>query len=269
IYIPKIAEVEVLKYIEKKTKKKQNTEKLRELWQTLKHNLKIQEAQDPQAEEIAKEIIGKRDPSDIPFVSLYVDIGATAIVTNDNDYDTPSVKKFSVGDLNNIVAVFHRGIFSFFVMNDVLPLVIEGISKIIIAIVKSLYQFLVLIFNICVSTLTGAISKLSNFLSKIPSNAQIAIVLSCTLLALFLAFHKGARDKISGFIKSMWDKIKSFVITITNFISNAIGKLIQYAKLSGPYVGMSLTILLEIHKHIIVISEEIKNLGLERIAHYS
>jgi predicted nucleic acid-binding protein len=38
---------------------------------------------------LANLIIGARDPKDIPFVALYIDLGADKIITYDKDFEQP------------------------------------------------------------------------------------------------------------------------------------------------------------------------------------
>lgn len=85
---------------------------------------------------------------------------------------------------------------------------------------------------------------------------------------LLMIFHDGVKNKISSAAKQVWNGIKSKIIALTTWLSDVIGKLIHYAKLSAPYIGTSAEIFVEIHKHIIAMTEEIKNLKLENVANY-
>jgi predicted nucleic acid-binding protein len=267
IYTPKEAEAEVLDYIENKAKKNESKTKLRKAWKNLKPILKIREVMNSEAKKIAKEMIRDRDPNDAPFIGLYFELGATAVLTSDRDYESATVRKFNIAELNDVVAVFHKGFFSFFIMNDITPLVLEGLSKLVMAIAKVLFGFLKQLFEIGVGVISGAFEKIGELISKIPKNAQkwITVGLFAAAAAVLLAtiFYEGARKKVTGAIKSVWNNIKPVLEKIVNWLTNIINSLIHYAKLSGPYIGTSVEILAEIQSHIAEISEKIKNLGLE------
>ncbi|WKT57926.1 PIN domain-containing protein [Candidatus Nitrosotenuis chungbukensis] len=272
-YSPREIESEVQKFIGGKKAKGLDREKLREGWEKIRQIIIIKDVENDAARNAAMKIIGDRDPSDVPFVSLYIEMGAHAVLTYDNDYEIPSVRTFSMKGLNDTVGVFHRGMFSFFIMNDVLPFVLEILGKVIIAIVKGIFEILQLMWDLLKGMTSGAVDKVSDLISRIPPNAKkilgIILGIGLVILTVILISRKETRSKFSEAIKSVLNLIGDNAEKMINWIIDVVSMLIDLAKKAGPYAGMSLTVLTEIHSHLTTLSEEIKKMDLANAAHYS
>ncbi|MDE1841905.1 MAG: hypothetical protein KGI09_08505 [Thaumarchaeota archaeon] len=268
-YAPKEIEFEVQKFIEGKKAKGLDKQKLREGWQKLKQIIAIKDVENDAARKEALKLIGNRDQSDVPFVGLYIEMDAQAVLTYDKDYEIPSVRTFSMKSLNDTVGVFHRGTFSFFIMNDVLPLVLEFLSKAVIAIARGIYEMFKLMWNLLEAAVSGFIEKVGELISRIPPNAQKILCVGIVTLTIILMLHEGARNKVSGLVKSGAKWISNNAKKLINWIIDVISMLVDLAKRAGPHAGTSLTVLVEIHTHLIALSEEIKKLDLKNVAHYS
>ena len=114
LYSPTDLEDEVSDYIENKEKDPKNRPKMREMWSLIRTNITVQEKIRTESWNKAKEVIGKRDSDDVPFVGVYFDLNASGIVTDDEDYDQPEIRRFTIESLGNLVGNFHRGIFFIF-----------------------------------------------------------------------------------------------------------------------------------------------------------
>lgn len=264
---PPLLEKEVLDYIENKAKKKYNKEKLLEGWGVLKTGVTIKEIQNNEAIVTATKIM-KRDPNDIPFVSLIIDTGASAILSQDNDF-IDSVRSFTVSTLGEMVGVYHRGLFSFFIMSDVIPPVIELAGKLVIGVVKILFEFVVLIATFVKAIIKGAVNSLSNIASKLPNWATGVLVTVSIIITLLVAFNEKTRKKVILGLKSLWNKTKPTIDKITVWLAKCIELLLDYLKKASPYIGMSAVVISDLQKQIELLKKEIKNMKLEDAVNYS
>lgn len=264
---PPLLEKEVLDYIENKAKKKFNKEKLLEGWSILKSGITIKEIQNKEAIASATKIM-KRDPNDIPFVSLIIDTGASAILSQDNDF-TDSVRRFTVSTLGEMVGVYHRGLFSFFIMSDIVPPVIELAGKLVVGVVKILFEFVVLIATFVKAIIKGAVNSLSNIASKLPDWAIGVLATVSIMMMILIAIDEKTRKKVISGLKSLWSKTKPIIDKITSWLSKCIEILLNYLEKASPYAGMSIVAISDLQKQIELLKKEIKNMKLEDAVNYS
>ena len=257
LYSPIDLETEVSEYIETKEKNQKNKPKMRKAWNLMKQNISIQKEIHTASWNKAQEAIGKRDPDDIPFVGVYFDLDASGIVTDDKDYDSLKIRRFSIEDLGEIVGTFHRGIFSFFILNDFSPLLFDFIKQICLAIAKFLSEILTLALEFMKALATGAISKIWEWLSKAPS--WLITILSVGVVAsiLIIWFHDDTRKKAKDLVQRTKEKIKPILDKIFQLVKALFGKLIGYAEKSAPYAGMALVSFKELSANIEKLQEEV------------
>lgn len=264
---PTLIEKEVLEYIDNKAKKKYDKKKLLEGWNILKSGITIKDIQNNEAIASATKIM-KRDPNDVPFVSLIIDTGASAILSQDNDF-TDSVRRFTVKSLGDMVGVYHRGLFSFFIMSDVIPPVLEVAGKIIVEIVKILFEFILLIATFVKAIIKGVIDSLSNIASRLPDWATGVLITISAILMLVIALDEKKRDKVISAIKTLWGKTKPTIDKITSWLAKCIDLLLNYLKKASPYLGMSANVITDLQKQIELLKKEIMNMKLEDAVNYS
>ena len=257
LYSPIDLETEVSAYIETKEKNHENKPKMREAWNLMKQNISIQKEIHTASWNKAQEVIGKRDPDDIPFVGIYFDLNASGIVTDDKDYDSMEIRRFSIEDLGETVGTFHRGIFSFFILNDFSPLLFDFIKQICLSIAKFLSEILVLALELLEALATGAISKIAGWLSKTPS--RLIMILSGVAIAGIMAIllHDDTKKKIKDLGQHTKEKIKPILDRILYLVRVLFGKLIRYAEKSAPYAGMALVSFKELSANIEKLQEEV------------
>ncbi len=264
---PPLLEKEVLDYIENKAKKKYSKEKLLEGWSVLKTRITIKEIQNDEAVAAATKIM-KRDPNDVPFVSLVIDTGASAILSQDNDF-TDSVRRFTVSTLGEMVGVYHRGLFSFFIMSDVVPLVIELAGKLVVGIIKILFEFVVIIATLVKAFIKGSVNTLSNIVSKMPNWAIAVLVIVTIAILSLVAMNEKTRKKMILGLKSIWNKTKSTIGKITVWLVKCMKFLLNYLKKMSPYIEMSAVVIADLEKQIELLKKEIENMKLEDVVNYS
>jgi len=103
----------------------------------------------------------------------------------------------SLGEING---TFHRGIFSFFILNDFSPLLFDFIKQISLSILKFL-SVLVLFLGFLKALATGSMSKISTLLSKDPWFYWLLFsAFGISIITILL--HDGARNKVKSFAQS-------------------------------------------------------------------
>jgi predicted nucleic acid-binding protein len=85
-HAPAFIENEVSKFI-LTAKKKIDKDKIFEGWRKIKRVLKVGTEISTNALILSNIIIGKRDPKDVPFVAMFLDLGAKNIITYDKDFE--------------------------------------------------------------------------------------------------------------------------------------------------------------------------------------
>lgn len=258
LYSPINLETEVLEYIEVKEKNQKYKPKMRKAWNLIKQNIIFQKEIDMESWNKAQETIGKRDSDDVPFVGVYFDLKASGIITDDKDYEHPEIRRFNIESLGEVIGTFHRGIFSFFILNDFSPLLFNFIKQISLSILKFLSEVLVLFLGFFKALATGAISKISELLSRAPSWFFWLLFGAFGIGIVVILLHDGARNKVKSFAQNAKEKIKPILDKIINFMKILFGKLIEYAEKSAPYASMTLISIKELSENIRKLQEEVR-----------
>ena len=210
----------------------------------------------------------KRDPNDIPFVSLLIDTGASAILSQDNDF-VDSVRCFTVSTLGEMVGVYHRGLFSFSIMSDIVPTVIQLAGQFVMEIVKILCEFVVLIAIFVKAIFKGIVNSLSNIISKFPDGLVRTLAMVLAMVIPLILVDEKIRKKIISAFKPFWNKIKSIINKIITWLSKSIKILLNYLKKIGPYMQIPIAAILNLQKQIELLKKEIENIKLEDAVNYS
>ena len=264
IYSPIELENEIVDYIEIKEKNLKHKPKMRKAWNLIKKNIIFQKDINIESWKKAQEIIGKKDSNDIPFVGVYFDLNASGIITEDRHYEHPEIKRFNIESLGEIVGTYHRGIFSFFILNDFSPLLFNFIKQLSLTILKLLSEMFFLFLNLFKTLATGAISKTFELLSRSPSWVLPIVLIISIGAGIVIAFHDGARNKVKKFLLNAKEKIKPYLDRIIDLIQTILGKLIEYIKKSMPYAGMTLASIKELTDNIDKLREEIQTMISEQ-----
>lgn len=260
LYSPVNLDTEVLDYIETKEKNSKYKSKMRKIWKSIKENITLLDNIGIESWNKAQEIIGKRDPDDIPFVGVYFDLNASGIVTDDKDYEHPEIKRFNIESLGDIVGIFHRGLFSFYILNDLTPLLFDFIKQFSLSFLKSLSNILILFLRFIKAIITGAMTKIFELLSNVPSSWLFIGILGIVASGLAISLHDGIRNKIKDSAQSIKTKIQQVFNKIISIMKIFFETLINYAKGSAPYAAMTLTIINEFNQNIKNLQEEFLNL---------
>lgn len=269
LHAPSKLEEEVIDYIENKKKKKIDKKKLEEGWLILRNNIKIIDIQNRTYKELADSIIGTKDVDDVPFVGVYLEMGAAGILTDDKHFLHPIIKRFSIPELGNVVGTYHRGMFSFFVLYDVVPSLLGFIKDIITALTAEMLNFIKIIFSALGAILSGSIEKLAGIISRMPSWLGGVLLGAGLITALFILFDEKARTKVSQKLNNIWNKIKPILTEIFEFLKNLINNLLTKIGKLSPYISMSSIALQKLLEDIEDFKKEIRTLKLEDSATFS
>lgn len=269
LHAPSKLEEEVVDYIENKRKKKTNKKKLEEGWLILKNHIKLRDIKNKTYEEFATAIIGTKDIDDVPFVGIYLEMGAAGILTDDKHFQHPTIKRFSIPELGDIVGTYHRGMFSFFVVYDMLPPILGLLKDIITAIVTALMNFIRIIVSVLGAIFSGALEKLANLISRMPPWLSGVLLGAGVITLLLVLLDKKIRNKVSQKLKNVWKEVKPVLTDIFEFLKNLINNLLTKIEKMSPYIGMSSIALKELLKDIEDFKNEIQNLKLEDSAAFS
>jgi len=176
---------EVTEFI-RTTKKKVNKNKLVKGWMKLINILKIGTQLTVNALNFANVIIGDRDPKDVPFVAMYIDLGASNMITYDKDFEHPLLRPLKINNVGQVIAGVYRGLLSFFILNDLTPSTLNFCGQILLELVKILFGTVKLLIDffsaITRNAIDEAINLLSNFFPEIRDWIESGAVNSALLM---------------------------------------------------------------------------------------
>lgn len=256
LYAPKQAEQEVISSLHRK--KKVNIDKALEGWSKLKNVLKFDDAKSKQAILGAQELIGKRDPKDVAFVALYLQIGAVGIVTDDKDYDHPLISKTNIENVGEMVARFHRGVLSFVVLHDLAPVTLKVLFDLLVIAVKSLFDILKFLYELVTSIAGHTVAKLIELIGNLPSWIRDLILGILLGAGIALLLNEKLRTNIIQAILSVWDQVKPKLIALLDWIKDNADLIIEKIIMLAPYVEVTTIILLKLGQNIAQVVEETK-----------
>lgn len=159
-----------------------------------------------------------------------------------------------------MVATFHKGLFSFFILYDFGPGVLDVCSKLVLAVVRTLFDGLDAILQIVGSIAAGAFEKILQIAARTPR--WLAAVAAGVIVAvlIWLVFDEKSRNKVYEAVNSLWKKAKPLVDKIVVWIVEGINTLLSYVMIIRPYAGITLTALVSLQKSIAALSEMVKSL---------
>jgi predicted nucleic acid-binding protein len=261
IYAPKEMVQEVSEKLRLLAEQGYDKTKLNAGWRRLKGMITIRDVKDEKARSAASEIIGKRDPDDVSYVQLYIETGAAAILTNDNDFQNPLVRTFDLEGLQRVVAVFHRGVYSFFLLHDTIPLMMALVGKMLWAVVSAVFSILEGLLDLAVNVVSGTVSMIANVLSGFPDKVWVILGIIALVGGIIAVAHDGAREWIVEKTKELWRKVKPALVRVLEWITQTVDFVAKLARSSTPYAGVSIVILGEIHQNVTDLVEEVKKMN--------
>ncbi len=166
-------------------------------------------------------VIGKRDPNDVPFVALNLQLKAHGIITKDPDMiEQPEVRTWRIKGVSSLISVFKKGSFSFFIISKVLPNIVKSILKLGVAILRVMLEVLGEITQFVVGLVSGTIKAIS----KLPTWLQLLFGLG----VLALVFVKKTRNLALDILKGIGEVLVKFA---SDFFRVFRELLVQFAPL--------------------------------------
>jgi len=263
---PPQLEAEVADYIENKAKEKYDKAKLRDGWDRLKPSIKIRQIQDQGAIARAAETM-ERDPTDAQFVALALDVGAPFIITGDNDFKDSIVKPLAIEEFGEVVGVYHRGLFSFVIVSETSPVVLDLSVRVIAGIARILSGLVAKIAGLVKAAAVGALDKLFDTVSKYPEwtlVGSIALLVSLAILA-----NEKAKDKTVSLLKSGWEEIRHAIRDFLSGLADCATSLLDRLKKAGPYAEAAVTAITELSGHVEKLRKQVTEVKLSEAAGYS
>lgn len=261
---PAELEREVAEAIEEKAAKEGiRKAKLLKAWQKIKRSIKVSEVRSRRALEMARRLMGRRDPKDVPYVAMFVEMEASGVLTYDDDYEeSPDIKRFNIDQLNEAVASFHRGLFMFVMFADVGTPMLGAFGELCLQFIKTLLNWLVMLMQIAATAISKGIHGLFSLFSRIPSGIQQMVLWGLLFGAIgvgaWLYFDKDARGKAKEKIGAVWSRIKSEIKKIISWISGALGVFMKHVKVIAHYTALGATVVLMLSKDMETILEAVR-----------
>jgi hypothetical protein len=191
----------------------------------IKNILKIGTQVSINALNLANVIIGNRDPKDVPFVAMYIDLGACTIVTYDKDFEHPLLRPLNIDKVGQVIAGVYRGLLSFFILNDLTPSTLDFLGKVVLELVKILFDAIKLLLDFFSAVACKAMDEVASLISIffpeirdwIESGAINAALLAIALIAGgVVIIDKDIRNNLFRLTNLI---IKSLQPTIDKFVS--------------------------------------------------
>ena len=203
---------------------------LTQAWQQIfLPKIRVSDVSSLQALLFAQDIVGKRDPEDMPFVALSFSLRAHGIATQDKDLlEQPDIRTWKMGKVRRLVTVFKKGAFSFFISANFIVPLLKAVFQIAISILRALLEFA---WKLVKTLVVG--------LSKLPDWAKVLLGLATVVILTV----KEAREKAVQFGKEICESIANFLTQIYNLLRPLIERI-------GPYVEVAIDTLLVLFNSI-------------------
>jgi phage-related protein len=209
-------------------------------------------------------IIGNRDPKDVPFVAMYIDLGAANILTYDKDFEHPLLRPLRIDRVGQVIGAIHRGLISFFVLHDLTPSTLNFFGQLISGLITTLFDAIKLLLKffsaITRKAIDEAINIISNFFPEvrdwIDSGAIKAALLAITLVVGgVVIIDKGIRNNLFRLINMIIKSLQPAIDKFVNWLDKSIRTLISCLKTLLPNI---VVILVELLTNISTVVSHVK-----------
>ena len=165
----------------------------------------------------SKEIIGDRDPKDINFLAIALEIDAEAIVSNDKDFDNIiQLKRWDLKNLTHVIITRESGTISIAILgysSDIFLKItnkfLVSLSWVLIKIIKNVEVY----FRLVIITL-------SKIISKIPSIIYWVLLVIITIFIILYFKNENFKKWVSNSKNLLIKQIINFINLITSNIGN-------------------------------------------------
>ena len=218
-YGPPFLREEILEKVEEKFEEKDRA-KAKKFANTLLDTIKIKDAQWVDDWIKAKRKIAHRDPDDVPYLALCLDLKGHGIMSNDKIFieEQNDVKVWNIHEAGSIKAQFHKGVISFFFVGNI-PNVFTVISDLLKAVVVSIISFI----KDTIQIILGILKEGLSYLLKMPS--QWLLLFGGGFLLACLGID-GLKDSIHAKLVDL----KQFVLKLVKQLKEWFTRFLNYIK---------------------------------------
>ncbi|MEM4293537.1 MAG: putative toxin-antitoxin system toxin component, PIN family [Thermoplasmata archaeon] len=177
--------------------------------------------------------IRKRDPKDTPYLEIYLQHKAHAILTQDSDiYEIKEIKVLKrTGELKKILYIAESGMLAIFLSFEAIPTIATILCILLIEII---FLILEVLYSVGKS-IYNALRNASEWFKSLPIEDKIFYTLfGFAVATVVLLFIYNNREKIFPFIKSFvkeiiktLSEIKMFIEVLIQFVTKVYGLLLK------------------------------------------
>ena len=241
LHAPNVLKREVLKYIKSDKIQKKSKKKWLEGLQSFEKIIKFKDNKNIKIKKRAIDIIGKKDPKDVPYVESYINQKAYAILTSDKHFKHKDIQVFSIDDLVDVTSIVQKGVLSHHIMNDSIPKGLKFLIGIILTLLKKIFNAFKRIFKIIKSKISGVYSHIIQHIEKQP-NWQKILIIGVIIIGLSVAIlFESTRKKIIQVLSSLINSVGIHINKIFIFLKKIINSLIDFIS----YIMPHMTIIIE------------------------
>ena len=263
LYAPNVLKDEIIKYIKSDKVQKKSIKKWLEGLQAIEKIIKFKNNNNIKIKKQAIDIIGKKDPKDVPYVELYISVNAQAIFTSDKHFEHRNIQIFKISDLENVACIFQKGVLSHHIMDKSMQVMLDFLKNIIPAFFRKILHAIKHIFTTIKSKLSNVFLHIIEFIENLPNWQKFLIIGTIILLASIAIFFKPIRKKIIHTLGTMIDLTGDFINKMFRFIKKFIGGLINFVSYVAPHATIIIEPLNSLLKNIKNMESEFKDLVVE------
>jgi phage-related protein len=193
---------------------------MKEIWYNdIKPKINTIENIDESFNDYGYNILGQRDPKDIPFVALYFQLSSHGIITRDKDISSQhTIKTWVLSDVSKIITVLKKGVFCFYIQAAALPRALNVLFQMIFSILKTILELISTIVFFIIKIIKGVITTIA----QLPSWVQIA------LGVIFLAaiFNESIRKAIIDVLNNTKESLINSFTTIYEWVKPILDTLV-------------------------------------------
>ncbi len=232
LYAPPEIVEETISTIENDLPRNLNQIKAKEVAMNILSQIEILRGQRLESWIHAYHLIGERDKKDVPFLSLAFSLESHGIMTRDKDFeDQTDVRIWKLGEAGRMVSDFSKGSFSFFILGNFIPRLIQFCYWLCVSFLK----FVADVVKGFISVITALIKGGADALSRIP---KWILFSALGLVAITLICSEKARERIGNFMKDI-GKIALFAFNeIKKLFKRVIEGIRQMIQLLMPFISV-------------------------------
>jgi len=164
-------------------------------------------------------LILSHHPKDIPFLAMYFESEADAIITREKGtFDREEVCRWDLRKAVETVVSYESGSLAFIIAGAAIDVLLELFQSILLTILTAICEGIGIIVNFLKDLATGIV----NAISKLPDWAKIAIAIICGVGIIAIMLDEGLRNQLVDGLKKIGETLHAIVNTIINAIKEML-----------------------------------------------